>query len=359
MDKVLYIGHLLEGFSGWSRASYEYIRALSTQFDVVARPVRLNRDIRPPDDIVDCINKPISGSKYCVQHVLPHFLEFSSQFEKNVGIAILESNNLLENDWIRRINLMDEVWVPYDYKENSITKQIRKVPHAANLANYEVSQEVELPPGYNFYTICDFTRRKNLNAIIRAFHTEFSVNEPVNLILKLSKFNTSPSDCAKLADEMSHTIKNALKLYSRGAYKNDYLITHDLNEFEINGLHKGCDCYVSSAYGEAFGWPIFDSMAHGNTVIALDQGGPIEYLQYYDNKHLVESHKEPCFAALDTFDQLYSSFETWDVVSILGLQRAMRKAYEEKKKTEAEGKLVVGKFSYTAVGNIAKEVLEI
>ena len=357
MDKLLYLGHLLEGHSGWSRASYEYIRALSTKFDVIARPVILSKKEKPPNDIIDCINKPIAGATYCIQHLLPHYLEYSSQFNKNVCIAILESNNLLENDWIRRINLMDEVWVPHDYVEDSITKPIHKVPHAVDSMLYDTIEQIDLPPGYNFYAICDFTRRKNINALIRAFHTEFSVNEPVNLVLKMNKFNTSPEELENLAIESFQKVKEGLKLYSRKMYKNEFLITEDLNEFQINGLHSGCDCYVSSSYGEAWGWPIMDSVAHGNTVIAPNQGGHLEYLQHYDNKYLVESRKEPCFAALDTFDHVYIAKETWDVVSILDLQKKMRLAYENKVKDKEAGGKVIDRFSYEEVGKIARELL--
>ena len=362
MDKLLYFGHLSEGFSGWSRASYEYIRALSTQFDVVARSVPLTKNISPPEDIQECINKELGTPKYCIQHVLPHYLEYSGYFKKNVCIAILESNNLIENDWTRRINLMDEVWSPSEYKEESITKPIKIFPHAGNIHNYNISEGIEVPAGYNFYTICDFTRRKNINALIRAFHAEFSVNEPVNLVLKMNKFNTSTEELEYIADESFKKIKEGLKLYSRNGYKREYLITNDLNEFEINGLHKSCDCYVSTSYGEAWGWPIFDSMAFGNCIVAPNKGGHMEYLQHYTNKYLVETRTEPCYAALETFDHLYSAYETWENIDILDLQKQMRRAYNDRSRyiksgIVEEGLEVIKKYNYEKVGQLAKELL--
>lgn len=358
MDKILFIGHLLEGHSGWARASHEYIRSLSTQFNVVARPVVLNQRVSPPNDILDCINKTIDNIKYCIQHVLPHYIEYSSNFDKNVGIVILESTNLATNDWCRRINLLDEGIIPYDYLDEAITIPLRKVPHAVNDNRYMSKQNINLPPGYNFYTIADFTVRKNIGALLRAFHTEFTINEPVNLIIKTSKFNTSEQDCLAQAIEEFGQLKSGLKVYTQNLYKDEIIITNKMSDAQINGLHQACDCFVDTSYGEAWNWGAFDSMAHGNTVIAPAIGGPIEYLKHYDNKILLSSRKEPCFGAIDSFENIYTSHEYWDSIDIISLQRGMRQAYDTKKKSISTSRHVSKKFSYENVGHLFKSALE-
>lgn len=361
--KVLYIGHLYEGESGWCRAARDYIRSLNTFTDVVARYVLLSKRIPPSEEIQKLIDKDLAGVTRVVQHLLPHWFDYSrpNRDIKNIGISILESRNIGQTGWASKLNLMDEIWVPYSQgmEEGDITAPKKLVPHACNIDDYlQLYEPIKIRPGFNFYTIGEFIRRKNLPALIRAFHTEFGVHEPVNLIIKTSKFGLQPQEVTKLAQESINRIKEGLKLYpSVDHYKQEIIISDHLSNDLIMGLHAACQCYVNTSYGEAWCYPGFDAMALGNSVISTDFGGPVDYLANYSNGHLVESKEDPCYAVIDTFKDIQTSRETWNSPDVLDLQKKMRLVYETHKNKRDEGLKVAEGHSYERVGKIMEKIL--
>ena len=79
--KVLYIGCYREG-TGWGQAAIDYILAMdSVGIDVVPRAVKLNNN-QPelPQRILELESKDSSGSDVCIQHVLPHMMDYNSKF---------------------------------------------------------------------------------------------------------------------------------------------------------------------------------------------------------------------------------------------------------------------------------------
>ena len=75
----------------------------------------------------------------------------------------------------------------------------------------------ELLSTFNFAFVGEFIERKNLKALIQAFHMEFSCDEPVNLFIKTSKVS--------LPEVQNHikSIKSGLKI--RKTYKEEIIIT--------------------------------------------------------------------------------------------------------------------------------------
>ena len=79
--KVLYIGCYRDG-TGWAQAAIDYILSMdSAGIDVVPRPVKLNdRQVALPSRILELEKKSDRGCDICIQHVLPHMLDY------NVGL---------------------------------------------------------------------------------------------------------------------------------------------------------------------------------------------------------------------------------------------------------------------------------
>jgi len=84
--KVLYIGHYKEK-SGWGQAARDYILAMdSVGIDVVPRAFKLgNPSAQLPSRLLELEKKSAIGSTICVQHVLPHYMEYNNGFKKNIG----------------------------------------------------------------------------------------------------------------------------------------------------------------------------------------------------------------------------------------------------------------------------------
>ena len=360
MSKVLYLGHLNEGDSGWSRCARDYIRSLKTKTEVVARSIFLSKNELPPDDIQECLDNNSDGITHIIQHLLPHWMDYNGNY-KNIAISILESRNIKYSGWCSNLNLMDEIWVPYEQalKEKDITRPKFLVPHACDINEYyELYPSFSLPETFNFYTIGEFIRRKNLPSLIRAFHNEFSSNEPVNLIVKTSKFNTSSEDTRKEVIFSLNKIKEGLKIYpSIEYYKPEIIITEHLTRQQIMSLHQACHCYINSSFGEAWCYPAFDAMAVGNSVISTDFGGSVDYLSEYSNGYIVSSKEEQCYATMDTFKDIQSSRETWNSIDILELQKNMRLVYENHKNKRDDGLSIAKNYSYDNIGERMMELL--
>ena len=90
---------------------------------------------------------------------------------------------------------MDELWVPSNYVKEAciksgVTIPIKIAPHCLDVESYIKSADnakvQELLNTFNFVFVGEFIERKNLKALVRAFHTEFHPKEDVNLLIKTS-----------------------------------------------------------------------------------------------------------------------------------------------------------------------------
>lgn len=332
---------------------------MAAGIEVSAKPVLLNGDLSHdelPDEIKKAETTSSKDCEVCIQHVLPHYLDFNGNFKKNIAVLITETVNWEESGWVNYINTMDEVWVPNtDAKDFSIiSPPIKVIPHACDINRYNNIQPAKIPElegGYTFYYIGELNRRKRINAFIEAFHLEFSSNEPVNILLKVYKPGVHPHEVFQETVKLCNDIKTGLKLYNDvSRYHSELIMANYMPDKDLLSLHKACDCFVLSSYGEAWSYPAFDAMALGNEVIAPWSGGPKDYLE---NESLVGGDYIPCIGSMETFPFLNSGRESWYSVDIECLRETMRKMYN--KKTEPFSSHL--NYSFEKVGQLMKEAI--
>ena len=126
---------------------------------------------------------------------------------------------------------MDEAWVINQdmvtaSKNSGVNIPIRVVPHATEFEKFEKSYKpIQLPcpeDDFVFYFVGELNPRKNIQALIRAFHLEFHKNEPTSLVLKVNGGN--PESVANSVREMCHSIKSSMKIRQNpNQYKEDYI----------------------------------------------------------------------------------------------------------------------------------------
>jgi len=200
-------------------------------------------------------------------------------------------------------------------------------------------------------------------ALLKAFHLEFTPNEPVSLLIK-SDAGSSPSEAARIIRAATQDVKESLRLYpSLKDYHNEIIITQWLTTEEVMRIHKTGDCFVLPSYGEGWGIPGFEAMALGNPVILTDEGGPADYVEHGESGLLTPCTLEPVFMRPEeaTLSDIWVSNEDWCAVDINALRSQMRMVYENK---ELRQKLSSGgidrayDFSYSKVGTLMKEFLD-
>ena len=147
-----------------------------------------------------------------IQHVLPINYKYFGGM-KNIGFVALENVKFTNKVWLANLKMMDDVFVPNVasqavLSDNGISSKI--FPHSFNfnkIKSYERNANiVELSNSFNFTFVGEHCHRKNLEALLIAFHNEFNYIEPVNLYIKTS---------GKSLQEMTNfceQVKNKLKL---------------------------------------------------------------------------------------------------------------------------------------------------
>lgn len=367
--RVLFCGNFLEQ-SGWSIQQVNHILALDKAgVTVIPRNINVlnNRNPDLPKRIVDLMDNDSTGVDIIIQNVLPNMLEKTGR-AKCVSYAVVETNSCKSAGWSRRLNLMDAVFVPNFYckqvlKYSGVTKTIYEVPEAINID--QLNDCVAIHPireqfkdKFIFLAVSEWTKRKNIEAIIRAFHTEFSPGEAVELVIK-----TTPAGMSNPQQDINtklETIKSGLKLYKDNwRYKKENIICGFLSEADMLVLLNSADAYVSASRAEAFNISLAQSMALGKICIAPDHSGQ-DYVND-KNAYVVKSYPQDCFGAVDTLPDLYSAAEGWWDISIPSLRECMRSAYEKRtlnlrKQQQAQKDML--KYGLDKVGEVYRRSLE-
>lgn len=394
--KVLYIG-VYRDETGWSHSAIDNILALDAAgVDVVCRPLKLNdKNGEVPNRIDELEKKHITDCTHVIQNVLPHHMDYCGRFEKNIGIYLSETDHFNNTTWAQHLTLMDESWVScrqmVEAAQNShVACSLAVVPVPCDTAKYQkIYDPIELPRGddvFRFYFIGEFSRRKNVTALLKAFHLEFRPTDKVQLVIKAHIPGYTTSQSERMIRETCSKVKSSLKIYRNPEmYHDEVILTQRFTEQQIMRLHSTCDCFLMPSHGEAWCIPAFDAMAMGKTPICTNVGGPADFL--YDHPEhkpyvipnygyipgsrdipaeakkggwLVDCQPEPCYEVRDTLDDLYVSNENWQAINIKAMRAKMREAFEdreEKAKRAENGMARAYDFSHLAVGNQMKELL--
>jgi glycosyltransferase involved in cell wall biosynthesis len=352
--KVLYIGNYKDQ-TGWGDASLNNILAMDKAgVDVVPRAITYNnRSGFDNDRILQLEEKSADGCDVCVQHVLPHLYNYDSNFKLNVGFLESETLDLKYSGWNNYASIMDEIWVPSNACKKSldIENPVHIIPHCLDFSKYQDTQsgnKIENLIGtYNFVFIGEFIERKNLKALIRAFHTEFKPWENVNLYIK-----TSGADLP-VVQNFCNQIKRGLKVSED--YKEEVVICGKLDKQDYISTLAQCHCFVMPSYGEAFCIPALEASAIGLECLWTEGIG----VEDFATGGAVESCEEPCFGGTASLRNLYTAKNKWLTVNIEKLQEAMRKRFNDYKNgNRVDTGTKWERCSHENVGKMIRERLE-
>lgn len=363
--KTLFVSPFRDS-TGYSHKGIDFILAMDAAgINIVPRCMKFNNVVpQLPERIIELENQPSRGCDIVVQHTLPHLMEKTPLY--NIGMYASETTKL-PTCWVNRLNLMDQIWVFNEQMQEAainsgVETPIKVIYPPTNVDKYFQSYPKLFTANvFVFYTIIDFNRRKNLASLVKAFHCEFKPNEPVELVIKVSKSGLSPQKCREFINNLILQVKQGLKLYTDvNEYKQERVITDFLTEEQINGLHQSCDCFVLPSRGEGWSIPTFDSLGFGRSPIVSNCTG---FASYIDNDcgWLVNGQWDYCFGENETFPFLYTANEQWFEVSVPHLTQCMREAYENKQLKEQKAQNGINRinnFSYQTVGQNIKKILD-
>ncbi len=360
--KVLYIGNYKDG-TGWANACINNILALDTAgVEVVPRAITFNDSASScPERVLELEGGSEVGCDICIQHTLPHLYSYNSKF-KNIGFLATETSNFSESSWQHYANLMDEMWVPTNFckracVQSGVTKPVKVAPHSLDMSRYDSvkylnqgSKIDNLVNTFNFAFIGEFVERKNIQALSKAFHMEFDVEEPVNLYIKTSQ------QTLDYVQNYLEQIRQGLKI--RKTYKEEVVISGHLEKDDYMSVLAQCHSFVMPSRGEGFCIPALEAMAMGIPVIYTEGTGMDDFC----SGKAVQSSQVPCFGAMSTMEYLYTANERWGEIDLEGLMFAMRESFmkwntgiatQESRDALERAK----KFSHKKIGLQLKEIL--
>ena len=357
---ILFIGPYRQK-DGWGYSARDYIKSLlTTDSNVCSRPIYLtdSKDLLKTselsDDIVSCENNGCDKYDAVIQYVLPNFYVKASI--PSYLITKFETSGIENTSWLPHIKIADGVLVTSNRERETLlsagvdAERIKEIGEAVDTSVFEGDHKsLDYIPShsFNFYYIGDFIERKNLAALLLAFHSEFHYSENVNLILKLS--STSASAHNEVSNFISQVKARArINMYSN-LYKSEIIVLGHISDEDLYGIHRSCDCFVMPSRGEAPCRPLLDAIGFGNTPIVTANTTMADYVNE-NTGYVVRSNKTPVFTKDSYVAAIYTPKESWQDIDIFELRKAMRQAYTGNADKIEKCKDSITRCSYSNVG---------
>ena len=349
MIKIAFMGVYREP-SGTGTATRNYLKAfIRSGAKVAARPIFFSAEVAEGDEEIRKAESLMLGEYDAVVVACPPYsYEVVDASVPHTGIFFTETNPLPAS-WSSYCELMDSIIHPsHDQQKwckttNFPFSSVVPVPTDINkyFKSYKKSKLVDTSL-FNFYTISDFSHRKNFSGLLRAYFYEFKAHEQVCLTIKTNgDLNVAKNFVAETAAKANLS-----------EFPNVNIITDKLTDEEILQLHKSSDCYVSASYGEGWNLPAQDALLFGKTPIVGCYGGQKDFINN-ENGWVVHVTEEPCYNGGTVHFELFTGKRLWGSPDLLELASCMRSAVSDTALRESKG--FVGmesaeQFSFEVVG---------
>lgn len=367
--KIKYVGPAKD-YSGYGECSRHDINSL------LAANVGVTADIpiytmdtadygKVGENAVECENLPL-GYRIKILHTTPNV--YTTYFEADkyhIGRAFWETDKV-PLAFATNLQLVDEIWTGSPTNEQAIrnagvTKPIKIIPEAIDTSlDIEAIKPflVEAQDAYKFYSIFEWTERKNPKALLEAYWRAFADKPKANVALLLKTYvdNFKPDKYLEI-DQAIKKLKAKLNLpYFAPVFMYRELMTRN----QIYRFHKTGDVFVSAHRGEGWGIPQMEAMLMGKPIISTNYGGIHDYLTNGKTAVLIPYEMKPVENTRNK--QWYTPDQKWAEADIEVLTEAIKNAYKNKDKMQKIGKagqaLVNEKFSFSAVGALMKKRLQ-
>jgi glycosyltransferase involved in cell wall biosynthesis len=366
--KVKYIGPAKD-YSGYGEANRHDIASLMEAG--VETTAEIPRYTQEPADfgrigqLVESIEGRPLDYKAIIIHTTPNV--YKQHLEPgiySIGRVFWETDKL-PPDFAQPLQYVDEIWTGSVFNKEAIenagviNKPIHIIPEAIDTEiDVESFKPYKTPneKDYKFYSIFEWTERKNPKALLEAFWREFENTEGVSLTLKTYVDNFRP-----VKQQEIHKDINILKAkLGLKRYAPVYLYKNLMDRHQIYRFHATFNCFVSAHRGEGWGIPQMEALLMGKPVISTNLGGIHEYLTHKRSAYLCDFNLVP-LSGNTRNQQWYRQDQKWGEVNLEQLRENMRYVFENQAKAKEVGlkgqDLVKRSFSLKTVGNLMKNRL--
>jgi len=279
-----------------------------------------------------------------------------------IGRTMFESNSV-PLSWIRKIEPMDQIWVPTKFHIDTFTaagvprEKLFSIPEAVDSIEFDpekASEKFVFPESFNtaefiFISIFKWEERKGWKYLVKAFSEEFGNESNIKLYIVTHTQKEDP--------------EKDLKAYfgDENLLHNIHISMHHLSHPELISLYKSSGAFVLSSHGEGWGRPVVEAMSMEMPVIVTDWSGPSEYLTEENSFPLpISPDLIPVDASMGGEDV---RGHLWAEPSVYYLKRLMRQVVknpeEAKKRGKQARKDMVEKYSTEVVSKLVAQQIEL
>lgn len=305
------------------------------------------------------------GYNVKILHTTPNvYGQFAEPGKYIIGRAFWETDKV-PLDFAINLQQCNEIWTGSEFNKQAmrnagVTKDIYIIPEAIDA---QVNPDGITPyitdtmDTYRFYSIFEWTERKNPLAMLEAYWREFENTPGVSMTLKTYQISFGPTHREPI-DQQIRKLKAKLNLKH---YAPVYMYRNLMDRRQVYRFHKTFDCFVSAHRGEGWGIPQMEALTMGRPIISTNLGGIHEYLTDKVDALLVPFTMTPV-DNLGYNGHWYTPDQKWASIDIDQLRAAMRWVFENRDKAATIGnkgrQTVVERFDLPVVGKLMADRLQ-
>jgi glycosyltransferase involved in cell wall biosynthesis len=295
---------------------------------------------------------------------------------KKILYTMMETSETLHKDYIEKLNLFDEIWVPTNYGKNQFLKNKIRPPIYVMPLGVDAERYKKNNTSYNFgidrnsftfLSVFKWGYRKGFDILLRAYLEEFDSKDDVTLLM-VSRNEVDPD---------KERIYKDFEFIRGGVDKSDDALPHVslydkiIPEKDMPKVYNSCQSFVLMSRGEGFSLGVVEAASCGLPVIATNCTAHTDFLTN-DNSFLVEPEgfvkvstnghlrRLACHCGFYE-DQLFPNFGP---DAIKQTRKHMRYVYENREEATLKGEkltnLIRSEYTWTkAADKVYKRVLEL
>lgn len=346
--------------TGYGRAALSFLRALHLSgVPVTWTPLVKGNGIGPRFGY-----EPFTGSNFgagsldrlcnatveygsVLLHAVPEYVPWCRR--QNPGKKLIlyttwETDRIPEH-WPVLLNQADLILVPCRWNREvfrtcGVVPPISVVPHMFDPPRASDAQPASpftiTDSTFVFYSIGTWNPRKGIDLTIRCFLETFTAHDPVALVVK-----TSSHDFSRRIFRLHPPAHWSYRLLRMRLFPKPcprvILLTEELSEPQMAGLHRRGNAYVSLTHGEGWGLGAFDAAGLGKPVIITGCGGQLDYLPPNLSYHIP-------WKRIPVLDRIcpgsFSPDQSWADPDMAAAGALMRRVCSEQSEAKERGRLL-------------------